>query len=91
MRANKGFDESDGEDIEVKKNRPLTTRQKETSRQAFALFFPSSAGTGLEDQRITISDLVRVSKELNEKITYDQVRRFPSDFSRHRHHPSSRW
>ena len=82
-RANKGFDESDGEDIEAKKNRPLTTRQKETSRQAFALFFPSSADTGLEDQRITISDLVRVSKELNEKITYDQVSRFPSDFSRH--------
>jgi len=80
-RANKGFDESDEEDVEMKKNRPLTARQKETSRQAFALFFPSSSADGdLEKQRITISDLVRVSKELNEKITYDQVRRFPSDF-----------
>ena len=78
-RANKGFDESD-EDVEVKKNRPLTTRQKETSRQAFALFFPSSAGANLEEQRITISDLVRVSKELNEKITYDQVSKLPSSF-----------
>lgn len=77
-RANRGFDESDEEDVEIKKNRPLTTRQKETSRQAFALFFPSSVDVGLENQRITISDLVRVSKELNEKITYDQVSCFPS-------------
>ena len=82
-RANKGFNESDEEDVEVKKNRPLTTRQKESSRQAFALFFPSSADTNLEEQRITISDLVRVSKELNEKITYDQVRRSPPSFSSH--------
>ena len=82
-RANKGFDESDEEGVEVKKNRPLTTRQKEASRQAFALFFPSSADANLGEQRITISDLVRVSKELNEKITYDQVRRFPPSFSGH--------
>ena len=75
-RANKGFDESDEEDVEIKKNRPLTARQKEASRQAFALFFPSSTDVDLEKQRINISDLVRVSKELNEKITYDQVRRF---------------
>jgi len=74
-RANKGFEEIDEEDLEVKKNRPLTTRQKETSRQAFALFFPPSADANLEERRITISDLVRVSKELNEKITYDQVGR----------------
>jgi hypothetical protein len=80
-RANKGFDESDEEDVEIKKNRPLTARQKEASRQAFALFFPSSADVDLEKQRITISDLVRVSKELNEKITYDQVRRFHCDIS----------
>ena len=75
-RANRGFDESDEEDVGIKKNRPLTTRQKETSRQAFTLFFPSSADADLENQQITISDLVRVSKELNEKITYDQVRCF---------------
>jgi len=75
-RANKGFDESDEEDVKTKKSRPLTSRQKEASRQAFALFFPSLADVDLEKQRITISDLVRVSKELNEKITYDQVRRF---------------
>jgi len=74
-RANKGFDESD-EDAEINKNRPLTARQKEASRQAFALFFPPSADIDLGKQRVTISDLVRVSKELNEKITYDQVRRF---------------
>lgn len=80
-RANKVFDESDEEDVEMKKNRPLTTRQKETSRQAFALFFPPSTDSDLEKQRITISDLVRVSKELNEKITYDQVRRLPPDLS----------
>jgi len=77
-RENKGFDGSDEEDVEIKKNRPLTTRQREASRQAFALFFPESADADLEKQRITISDLVRVSKELNEKITYDQVRKFPS-------------
>lgn len=75
MRANKGSDESD-KDTEMKKNRPLTARQKEASRQAFALFLPSSADVDLGKQRVTISDLVRVSKELNEKITYDQVRRF---------------
>ncbi|KAF9652280.1 hypothetical protein BDM02DRAFT_2904977 [Thelephora ganbajun] len=72
-RANNGLDESSEEDVEVKKNRPLTARQKEASRQAFALFLPSSTDTDLEKQRITISDLVRVSKELNEKITYDQM------------------
>jgi hypothetical protein len=77
-RTNRGFDESDEEDVGIKKNRPLTARQKETARQAFALFFPSSADVDLENQRITISDLVRVSKELNEKITYDQVRSSPS-------------
>ena len=82
-RTNKGFDESDEEDVEIKKNRPLTARQKEASRQAFALFFPSSVDVDLEKQRITISDLVRVSKELNEKITYDQVRRFHWYFGTH--------
>ena len=75
-RVNKGFDKSDEEDVETMKDRPLTSRQKEASRQAFALFFPSLTDVDLEKQRITISDLVRVSKELNEKITYDQVRRF---------------
>ena len=80
-RANKGFDESDEEDVEIRKNRPLTARQKEASRQAFALFMPSSTNVDPEKQRITISDLVRVSKELNEKITYDQVREFTSGFS----------
>ena len=80
-KQNIGFDESDEEDIELKKNRPLTARQKEASRQAFGLFFPSSTDADPEKQRITISDLVRVSKELNEKITYDQVRSRPSDFS----------
>ena len=78
-RASKSFDESDEEDVEIKKNRPLTARQKETSRQAFALFLSLSPDGDLEKQRITISDLVRVSKELNEKLTYDQVRKFPSD------------
>lgn len=76
-RANRCLDESDEEDSGMKKNKPLTARQKETSRQAFTLFFPSSADADLENQRITISDLVRVSKELNEKITYDQVGGFP--------------
>ena len=82
-RANKDFDGSDKEDVEIKKNRPLSARQKETSRQAFALFLPSSPDADLEKQRITISDLVRVSKELNEKITYDQVMGFLSYFSGH--------
>jgi hypothetical protein len=82
-RANKSFDGSDEEDVEIKKSRPLTARQKETSRQAFALFLSLSPDGDLEKQRITISDLVRVSKELNEKLTYDQVRRFPSDFIGH--------
>ena len=82
-RANKDFDESDEEDIDIKKKRPLTARQKETSRQAFASFFPPSTDANLENQRITISDLVRVSKELNEKITYDQVRRLLPDFGCH--------
>jgi len=81
-RANKRFDENDeNEDVEINKKKPLTSRQKEATLQAFALFFPSSADVELEKQRITISDLVRVSKELNEKITYDQVRGFPSCFS----------
>ena len=75
-RANKDFDESDEDGVDMEKNRPLTARQKEASRQAFALFLSSSADADLEKQRITISDLVRVSKELNEKITYDQARRF---------------
>ena len=78
-RANRGSDES--EELEMKKNRPLTVRQKEASRQAFAMFLPPPADGDLERQRITISDLVRVSKELKEKITYDQVRRFPPDSS----------
>ena len=79
-RATKGLDESDASDVEIK-NRPLTARQKEASRQAFTMFLPSSADSDLEKQRITISDLVRVSKELNEKITYDQVRRLPLDLT----------
>ena len=74
-RANRGSDE--GEDVEIKRNRPLTTRQKEASRKAFAMFFPPSTDGDLDKQRITISDLVRVSKELNEKVTYDQVSKFP--------------
>lgn len=78
MRENKGFDGSDEEGVDIKKNRPLTARQREASRQAFAFFLPESTDADLEKQRITISDLVRVSKELNEKITYDQVRKFPS-------------
>jgi len=82
IRANKDLDESDEEDIDIKKKRPLAARQKETSRQAFALFFPPSTDADLENQRITISDLVRVSKELNEKITYDQVRRLLLAFCR---------
>ena len=75
-RTKKGFDESD-EGVEVTKNRPLTARQKEASRQAFAMFLSPSSDADLENQRLTISDLVRVAKELNEKITYDQVRMFP--------------
>ncbi|KAF9788703.1 hypothetical protein BJ322DRAFT_1106673 [Thelephora terrestris] len=71
-RANKGIGESDGSDVEIK-NKPLTARQKDVSRQAFAMFLSSSADGDSEKQRITISDLVRVSKELNEKITYDQM------------------
>ena len=80
-RTKKGFDESD-EDVEVTKNRPLTARQKEASRQAFAMFLSPSSDADLENQRLTISDLVRVAKELNEKITYDQVRMFPSGLKR---------
>jgi len=76
-RGKDGFDESDDFDTEAKKRRPLTARQKEVSRQAFTMFLPPGSTHGdLEKQRITISDLVRVSKELNEKITYDQVGRF---------------
>jgi len=83
-RANKGFDGNDeDEDVEINQKRPLTSRQKEATRQAFALFFPSSADAESEKQRITISDLVRVSKELNEKITYDQVRESLACFSCH--------
>jgi hypothetical protein len=78
-RANRGSYES--EDVEMQKNRPLTVRQKEASRQAFAMFLPSSTDGDPEKRRITISDLVRVSKELNEKITYDQVRKYPLDLS----------
>ena len=78
-RANGGSDES--EDPETKKDKPLTVRQKEASRQAFAMFLSTSSDGDLEKQRITISDLVRVSKELNEKVTYDQVRKFPPDLS----------
>ena len=89
-RTKGGFDESD-EDVEVTKNRPLTARQKEASRQAFAMFLPPSADADLENQRLTISDLVRVAKELNEKITYDQVRRVPSGLNRRLHHSSPRW
>lgn len=78
-RARKDFDESDS-DIETRKNRPLTARQKETSRQAFSMFLSPSVDDDLENQRITISDLVRVSKELKENITYDQVRRLSPGF-----------
>ena len=80
-RRKDGFDESDDLDTEAKKRRPLTARQKEVSRQAFTLFLsPGSTDEDLEKQRINISDLVRVSKELNEKITYDQVRVFSLKF-----------
>lgn len=77
-RANRRSDKS--EDVEMK-DRPLTARQKETSRQAFAMFFPPSTDGDLEKQRITISDLVRASKKLNEKIAYDQVRWFTPYFN----------
>lgn len=78
--ANRDSDES--EDVETQKNKPLTVRQKEASRQAFNMFLSSTDDGDLEKRRITISDLVRVSQELNEKITYDQVGRFPLGSSR---------
>jgi len=54
-------------------NRPLTARQKETSREAFSLFFPNVHEANLDSQRITASDLIRVSKELKERLTNDQI------------------
>jgi hypothetical protein len=53
--------------------RTVTARQKDASRAAFALFFPDVSESQLDVQRITISDLIRVSKELKEKLTFDQV------------------
>jgi hypothetical protein len=60
-------------DEELTSHPPITARQKEACRGAFALFFPHVSDSQLDSQKITISDLVRVSKDLKEKLSYDQV------------------
>lgn len=61
------FDEFDA------RSKGLTQRQKQTCLDAFALFFPDVSAAELENQRVTIKDLQRVLRLLNEKLKADEV------------------
>lgn len=53
--------------------RKLTSRQRQTCIDAYALFFPSAAPEELLSQRIMIKDIQRVAKLLNEKLKMEEV------------------
>lgn len=51
----------------------LTSRQRQTAIDAYALFFPSAAPEELLNQKIMIKDVQRVAKLLNEKLKLEEV------------------
>lgn len=72
-RRTRGKVSRESPDEDLPSSRPITARQKEASREAFSLFFPDVPESKLNSQRLTVSDLVRVAKDLKEKLSYDQV------------------
>jgi len=80
-RRTRGQPTHQSSDEELPTIRPITTRQKEASREAFSLFFPDVPESKLNSQKITVADLVRVAKELKEKLTYDQIMEMLSSIS----------
>jgi len=59
----------------------LTQRQKQTCLDTYALFFPHTPPSELENQKIKIKDLHNAAKLLNEKLNADEVGKlFSSSF-----------
>lgn len=55
------------------KHKPPSSRQKKEARLAFGLFFPDVVDNKLDEQRITIKDIIRIAGLLKEKIKAEEV------------------
>jgi len=60
-------------DDSSRKHKPLSSHQKKESRIAFGLFFPDVTDNKLDEQRIMIRDIMRVTELLKDKIKAEEV------------------